>query len=93
MKEDMKGFFESLPPEARRLVEDMNRPKRKAPAPEQREREESFSEFEEMVTGGGEPEIQAEDRMFDPPDPKPAPKPRAGRSMRDLIESITRKKQ
>lgn len=86
MKEDLKGFFANLPPDARRLVEEMNQGKKRQ-EPARREQEESFSEFEAMVMGGGHaPEVQVEDRMFD--EPEPAPKPRARKSMRDLIESI-----
>ena len=84
-----KDFFDSLPPDARRLVEDLDRGKKPAPsAKAPKQMSESFSDFESMIMGGEAPKVQAEDRMFEEPEPAEPPARRKGRSMRELIESI-----
>lgn len=102
MKKDLGGFFSKLPPEARRLVESLDRPRAQPggqaieKAPEQgTTRSMSFSSLEEEILGGigvGQ-DIQAEDRMFDPPAAERlTPEPLKRRSMSELIESMERNK-
>jgi len=107
MSDDIDGFFSKLPPDVQGLLESLDKPRAKpggrAPATlPVRSRAgapatgASFSTIEEEILGFGDSDLetQEEDRMFESPaEELPAPKPRARKSMSEMIEAMERNRR
>ena len=100
MSNDLAGFFASLPPEARRIVESLDsggRSRSSAPVRQpaiHRGHDASLSALEEEILGGApgrSVDLRAGDRMFEAPVREAPRKPRARSGMSSMIEAIEKR--